>query len=381
MTEAVPHRPGRRGIHLTRRGVALLVMGALLALTGSLLDRLELTFLGAALACVVPVACLIVRAVPLPRVKARTLASDTVTVGQPFRVVVSLTGGSTAFIDSALDLTPRGVEATPDAARRGVTDVEQTVVAERRGAHRIGPMRLTLLAPFGCARRVVDVGEPAEVVAVPPVVPLRSLRGLGADDGDSPTQIERLGHGADNLIPRPYVAGDSMRRVHWRASAHHGDLMVREEERETTPHAVVQLDPAPDVWRSDDAFDIAVSACASVVARLLDDGFSTLVESTEGQSLATVADHASFESFLRTCATLERRRVRLHDENPSLRGGVVVRVGATAPRVTSRAVHVLLTADPSDEALDDAVDHGWRTAVLTRDIGSSWADALTGSPR
>ena len=49
---------------------------------------------------------------------------------------------------------------------------------------------------------------------------------------------------------RPYVRGDSRRRVHWKASAHHGSLMVKESDGTgiVSLRIVLQLD-APGVGR------------------------------------------------------------------------------------------------------------------------------------
>ena len=43
-------------------------------------------------------------------------------------------------------------------------------------------------------------------------------------------------------MTREYRHGDPMRRVHWAATARHGELMVRQEESVTTPEATIILD-------------------------------------------------------------------------------------------------------------------------------------------
>src|SRR5690606_1012528 len=107
-----------------------------------------------------------------------------------------------------------------------------------------------------------------------------------------------LGQGADNLIPRAYMSGDSMRRIHWRASAHRGDLMVRQEEQESTPEATVVFDRNVDRYGreallrpgEDPAFEAAVSACASAVARLTDEGYVVTVIDVDGAALVERID-------------------------------------------------------------------------------------------
>ncbi|OOB90202.1 hypothetical protein B0T42_13165 [Rathayibacter sp. VKM Ac-2630] len=86
-----------------------------------------------------------------------------------------------------------------------------------------------------------------------------------------------------------------MRRVHWRASARSGELMVRQDEQNTDPHAWILLEsrasrvldrPGGDGRRArgdDDRLEWAVSMTASLAVHLLDRGFEThLVETGAG---------------------------------------------------------------------------------------------------
>lgn len=87
---------------------------------------------------------------------------------------------------------------------------------------------------------------------------------------------------------RPYRWGDNRRLVHWRATAHAGELMVRELERPSaapmTVTVVLPLDP-------DEAERIAERALGTVVL-LLDRGTPVLLATTEpsGSVVAPVLD-------------------------------------------------------------------------------------------
>jgi hypothetical protein len=61
--------------------------------------------------------------------------------------------------------------------------------------------------------------------------------------GFGPVETAPIGDELFRTI-RPYVRGDSRRRVHWEASAHHGSLMVKESDGTgvTSFRIVVQLD-------------------------------------------------------------------------------------------------------------------------------------------
>ena len=55
----------------------------------------------------------------------------------------------------------------------------------------------------------------------------------------------RAGAGSELFGVREYHAGDSLRRIHWRSSARHGELVVREYEPPGVRSLAIYLDPGP----------------------------------------------------------------------------------------------------------------------------------------
>jgi uncharacterized protein (DUF58 family) len=80
--------------------------------------------------------------------------------------------------------------------------------------------------------------------------------------------------GADEEFKRlrEYMPGDSYRRIHWKATARHGRLMVREEERFEKRQACIVLDtrtrPGKGRVKRFVAFERGVSLAASAAAML-----------------------------------------------------------------------------------------------------------------
>ena len=72
-------------------------------------------------------------------------------------------------------------------------------------------------------------------------LPVTGLAGARGHDGVTATRI-RANPSDDDVMTREYRHGDPMRRVHWAATARHGELMVRQEESVTTPEATIILD-------------------------------------------------------------------------------------------------------------------------------------------
>jgi uncharacterized protein (DUF58 family) len=254
---------------------------------------------------------------------------------------------------------------------------------------------VTSTDPFGVARRTVSLGEPTRLVVSPAVVDLPALPGLvGHAGGTVASPANRHGQGTDDVVARPYAPGDSMRRIHWRASAHRDQLMVRQEEQETSPEATIVFDRAASRWSaaamehpgSDNAFERAVTVCASVLVRLVQDGYAVEVIEPDATPLCgriEATDALALEDAMLVLATIT---ARTDDRLPALldvfagttTGPLVLVTGrlgtADAAALVGVAHHssfpVLLAAAPETGAL--AAAHGWASAELDEDLAESW---------
>lgn len=308
------------------------------------------------------------------------------------------------------DTLPVGVEGsatgTFPAISSSLTRAHATVTAEyrvstqRRGTHPVGPLELHWGDPFGIAQRYRRVGGTDVLTVAPAILDLRALRELPGDMGGSQhTDTDRLGQGADNLIPRHYAPGDSMRRIHWRASAHRDHLMVRQEEQESTPEAVVVFDHSAHRFGADaltpgadDAFERAVSLCASAVGRLVFEGYQVTVIDAEGVELASPidgGDHEGVAQFAIDLAPLVPRRDVPVDATVRLFSGVTVgplvmitgRMDAADADAFAGLAHhsslpLAFLTDDSGDAITRLERGGWWASPATADIADAWALAL-----
>lgn len=208
---------------------------------------------------------------------------------------------------------------------------ERTYVlrAAERGVHWLGPFAVVIADPFGVAHRTVELGDTTRITVTPAPIELAPTPTLsGRAGGARPTPANRYGQGADDLVARAWAPGDSMRRIHWRATAHRDELMVRQEERDTSPEATVVLDLGTARFSSaaaapggDPRFELAVTACVSVAARLVRDGFAVEVTDVAGHALCDpieAGDESGIERMLLAAAGL-----RAEEGDP---------LGALAPR-------------------------------------------------
>lgn len=109
----------------------------------------------------------------------------------------------------------------------------------RRGRFRLGPTTLVSGDPFGIVHLYRTFPTTSEILVYPLTVALPEFRLPGAELPGGQTTRARSLHWTPNVATvREYVPGDSMNRIHWRSTARHGRLMVKEFE----------LDPSADVY-------------------------------------------------------------------------------------------------------------------------------------
>lgn len=399
---------------LTIRGTGALILAIACFVLARELGLVELVYFGVLLAVVLAASLASLYFVRRTESVTRSLDPEIAVVGRDATVSVQV-GVRTAVPTAPgrwLDTLPRGLSGKAEgvfpALGSGLrigeksVELEYSVTGMQRGLYSLGPLLVASTDPFGLARRSSTLGGRTPVTVAPAIVDLPPLAEFAGDTGGTlHSTTNQLGQGADNLIARPYVSGDSMRRIHWRATAHRDELMVRQEEQESTPEAVVVLDRSVERWTPeamrgpglDARFEVAVSACVSVVAGLVRDGYSVDVIDSDGTPLAERIDGGDIvgaDDLATAFASITARR----DDHParlstvfagSMTGPVVLITGlfeatdaaAIAPIVHHCALPILLAGAPTDDALDRAADLGWRTAAIdpTTDLALAWASA------
>ena len=144
----------------------------------------------------------------------------------------------------------------------GNSRLEETVevVFGRRGIHRESSFQFSSRFPFGFAERRVQVRMQREVLVYPCLEPQPGFEEL-LSSVSGEIEAHQRGRGHDFYRIRPYEPLESARHVDWKATAHTGELQVREFAREEEPLVEVFLDletpPAHNDW-----FEQAVDCCA-----------------------------------------------------------------------------------------------------------------------
>ena len=256
-------------IRPTVRGWACLVIGVVLLMVAAV-PGLSLMALPACLAIAAPLAAA-AASVLRTRVSStvRTLEPDVAVVGEPVTVTVHVATaiGAARWWDARSSDLVGVADGVLSRNEDGVLTARSRVTALRRGRHETGPIAVEVVDAFGLVRSSRTLVGTASLLALPAVVPLPTPP-TSADGGVAATSNARRGvaRGIEDQIPREWRSGDGIRRIHWRATAHRGDLMVRQEEPHEDVGIAMVLDAVGAAYLDLDELDRAVELVASIAA-------------------------------------------------------------------------------------------------------------------
>lgn len=388
---------------LTVRGRSLLA-GGLAGAAASLLFGLR---------DLMPVAVLLVA---LPVLAAWSVASTRYRLGcdrqlEPARVPAEATGhvrldvenlsrlptGTLLVADTvppALGVSPRSLLAGVPA--HGHRRLRYPVHSMGRGRYLIGPVTVRAGDPFGLCEVVRSFTARDTLVVTPTIESLPPLPASGAWGGRGESRARAVATaGEDDVATRQWRHGDDLRRVHWRATARVGELMVRTEEQPWQARAAVLLDNRAVAHRGygpTASFEWAVSAAASIALDLLGQGYHVSLVTGTGQPvtppgslhgtngrwadptalLDAMAEVTTTSSSVLTPATAALRRAGTDSLLVAVAGSMTAsQVAELAPlrHGGTRAVALLLDVDSWGQAgtgrpLGAPVDVGAAAAVL-----------------
>jgi uncharacterized protein (DUF58 family) len=113
----------------------------------------------------------------------------------------------------------------------------------KRGYYQIGPLLLETGDVFGLHRRFQVTGEPHFALVLPKVLPLQGYNLASRRPLGEIRVMHRLFEDPTRLAGvRPYQQGDSLNRIHWRATARTGELHSRIYETSRIAGATFLLD-------------------------------------------------------------------------------------------------------------------------------------------
>lgn len=346
----------RRPPGLTSRGLAFAVAGAVLVAVGWVGAFAPAVMFGLLVGLLPLVLAGLTHGLGGDVSLKRTLSVAEVPAGGT--VDVTLTVGSRLGRGRSLlveDVAPGALGGSHRIALRGlggrsISAAHYRLVAQARGEHTIGPVRLHTVDPFGLVHRVRELDLHSSVLAHPAVFGLDPMVLGGAAMTTGEGHRGAPGAASDDLVPRTYRPGDEVRRVDWKATARTGDLMVRSEEslRRASLKVVLDLGEAHHFGREPrSSVDVLLGLAASVGVMALTEGWDLEVR--------TVDDLLLFTGSAAAGSAVERREL--------------LRALATAP----------LSDEPVAAAtLRHSVDSSGPLLLLAGSGSVVWARQLTG---
>ncbi len=278
---------------LTVRGRFFVVIGLVALLVAMVAGQRDVMRLALLLLALPVVAGLMVSRARLRLSCERTVEPAQVPLGSPMRGRITLgqDGHLPAGILMLEDSVPRELGARPRflVDKPGLSwrrEVEYPMLGRVRGRFATGPLMVRTTDPFGLVQLDRQFVATSEVMVTPQVVPLTPLRAAGGGGSAGEARPHRIGVvGQDDALVREYRQGDEVRRIHWRSTAHRGQLMVRREEQAWDPSASIILDSRVGAHAGQglqSSLEWAVSAAASVALHFLDEGFSVELYDADG---------------------------------------------------------------------------------------------------
>jgi uncharacterized protein (DUF58 family) len=242
--------------------------------------------------------------------------------------------------------------------------------AKRRGYYTVGPLTLTTGDLFGFAEASWQEAAPVHVTVYPEVLPLYKFGLPSRSPFGTLASRQRIFEDPNRMSGvRAYASGDTMRRIHWKASAHADALLVKKFQPAIALNVTIILDLNREAYPISGAIgasEWAIVAAASVASYvvgqrqpigLISNGLDSISE-TVTQPIPMRQGQGQLISILTALA-----RVQLHDFGQTL--------GAWLPRRIADlewgATLVVITPELDEKALwtlHEAYRRGSNVVVL-----------------
>jgi uncharacterized protein (DUF58 family) len=297
---------------LTVRGRSFVAAGAAAVICGLLIPEPDLLRIGAVL-----MALPLLSAFGAGRARYRLSCTRTVSpprlpAGQTASLTIKMSNVSKLRTGLLLaeDTVPYALGSRPRFIFEGIggggsRSFSYQLGSDTRGRYTVGPLRVRVADSFGLVSITRAFSSTSTLTVTPRIVSLPRPPVGGSWLGDSEQGRRSIAaSGEDDIAPRDYRMGDSLRRVHWRSTARRGELMVRREEQFWRNTATLFLDTRRAAY-STAMFELAVTAAASIGVHLAGEGFEARLVTDLGE----VAPQGSFsDTLLETLAVIKPSR-------------------------------------------------------------------------
>lgn len=338
---------------ITRAGLAFAFTVALVGVSAFVSGNNLLFLLLAALLATLLVSGLISR-LGLAGLELSLIAPEHVAARRP--IAARMLVRNRKYLTPSFSLNVGGSEGTglreelylPLVPARATLNEPCELLFQRRGLVRDNTFWFSSRFPFGFTYRRAQVRLKHEVLVYPCIDPQPGFEALLSEVAGE-IEAKQRGRGTDFYRIRPYEYGESARHVDWRATAHTGELQVREFAREQDQEVTLFFDLHTPAG-GEAQFEWMVDCCAFLVWNLYEKG--TRVRFLTQRFDRRMPEEVSAYDILRYLALVEP-----------------VRGPRPLPPPHDQSVPIAISARTAELA-----DAGWRGARLVAPPGSG-ADA------
>lgn len=313
-----------RGV-MTTRGRAFLAAGLTLLTGGVLLGFPDITRVGVLLSALPLLAGLRARRHQDTVVVSRIVHPTLLVVDQSARVSIILqnSSGSRTRLQLAEEqvsylLRDRPRFLVPAMVPGDTRELSYDICSQVRGRFTLGPLTLRSGDAYGLATNTALLPGSTEILVLPRFEVLGRGRphasGIGAE-GSIPHMVAL--HGDDDVAVRNYREGDDLRRIHWPATAHRSELMVRQEDHPARRRAIIVLDSRATGHEGSGttgSFEWAITAAASVAAHLKEHQYSLHLASNETAAAGLATRAVDLDDVLTSLAMAQPGAAQQLDE-------------------------------------------------------------------
>ncbi|MDP8216414.1 MAG: DUF58 domain-containing protein [Candidatus Kaelpia imicola] len=155
-----------------------------------------------------------------------------------------------------------------------ILELDYIMKIKARGVHNLESVQAESSFPLGLWRRVINFPSRSKITIYPEFyeVPQFAVSYRGMRSEFANTSSNRPGMGGNFLQIREYQYGDSLKNIHWRATARTGKLMVKELEKFTLSNLSIVLDSSSNMvlgLLEESNFEYAVKTAATIANKAL----------------------------------------------------------------------------------------------------------------
>ncbi|MGE9290527.1 MAG: DUF58 domain-containing protein [Puniceicoccales bacterium] len=172
------------------------------------------------------------------------------------------------FVVRVGDMAPQRVFVRDLVSPGDVKLLTFSFVAKKRGRERIRVEGPESTYPFGFLRKQTGSYVGMDFLIWPALDP-RPLKVPSPRETSRMGGVQRrVGSGTDLLQLRSYQKGDPLRRIHWKATARTGQLMVRQLADEGNGLFTLHIDCGETLWPEKESFELFLSRVSTLAGNL-----------------------------------------------------------------------------------------------------------------